>query len=158
MHGIASLPTQVTNPSYSGYISYTYYLTIEFLSRRRSTTRLAHQSNMYGMLRCMCRTIFDVSYKHNYLPLGSIHPSSPSSKELHVLPFTKAQMFPFSDHSYDPAYPILIFFYPNPANGQAYPLLSYLFIFLNHYLVFKRTSLYLSPMYKWSSLPNSLLL
>ena len=42
---------------------------VELLSRRRQTTVSAQQSNMYGLLPCVCY-IFLVCYKHNNLPLN----------------------------------------------------------------------------------------
>ena len=49
----------------------------------RWSTESAQQSNMYGMLPYMCCRIFGILYKHSSLPVGSIQPSSPSTKQLH---------------------------------------------------------------------------
>ena len=58
---------------------------MELFSRRRWTTGSAKQSNMYGIMPCMCCIIFWVCHKHNRLPLEPIQPSSPSTKQLHGL-------------------------------------------------------------------------
>ena len=43
----------------------------------------------YGMLQWSVMNIFSFCHKHNSLPLGSIQPSSPSTKELHGWPQLK---------------------------------------------------------------------
>ena len=49
----------------------------------RWTIGLAQQSNMYGIMQCMCCIIFGVRHKNNSFPLGTTQPSSPTTKELH---------------------------------------------------------------------------
>ena len=60
-----------------------FTLSMELFSRRRWTTVSAQQSNMNGMMPCLC-WIFRVCHKHNSL---LIKPSSPSTKELRALSF-----------------------------------------------------------------------
>ena len=62
---------------------------MELFSRLRRTNKWALKSNRNEIvLLCVCCIIFLLGgrHKHNSLPLGSLQPSSPSTKELHDLP------------------------------------------------------------------------
>ena len=53
------------------------------LQQKEMKNKLAQTSDKYGMLPSMCCICFWFFHKHNSLPLGLIHPSSPTTKELH---------------------------------------------------------------------------
>ena len=87
--------SKITRSGHTGRYNITKSMTkthsrMELFSRRRWTTGLAQQSNMYGIMPCMWCLIFGVWHKHKSFPLGLMLPLSPTTKELHDSTFPAA--------------------------------------------------------------------